>query len=161
MLTITIFDRLKPSRGYRLPWELIYSSWSVAGKEFVVWQWLYHVSVIPSHLKIMSKMKILKILPVMQGLSPFHFETWLLPTRSYQPDVCLCGELPFCENKIKNPGNLCFALEWKCYLLDSNCIYTVTISLFFCVCKLYVTYSLHKKLKFLLLESLQFGTKSV
>lgn len=40
-------------------------------------------------------------------------------------------------------------------------IYSDHQFIFVCVCKLYVTYSLHKKLKFLLLESLQFGTKSV
>lgn len=40
MLTITIFDRLKLTLGYLLPWEFIYNSWSVSGKEFMVWRLL-------------------------------------------------------------------------------------------------------------------------
>lgn len=50
VLTITIFDRLKPTLGYLLPWEFIYSSWAVAGKEFVVWQLLYNILTILCHI---------------------------------------------------------------------------------------------------------------
>ena len=53
----------------------------------------------------------------------------------------------------------CPEMKWKCDLLDYNYIYTVTITVFTYVCKLCITYSVHKKLQFLLLELLQFGTK--
>lgn len=54
-----------------------------------------------------------------------------------------------------------FRLEPYVYMSVYIYVYTVTISLFFFVCTLYVIYNLHKMLKFFLLESLQFGTKSV
>lgn len=65
-----------------------------------------------NHVQAESSEKCAHLFSV-NGLSPFCFQLGF-----FLQEAISCGELSSCENKIKNPGNLCFALKWICYLLD-------------------------------------------